>query len=607
MPSCSPDKIVAALHEQTNIITDTVREEIKDSTNLALRMIPDGGTVARNANNSSVIYGEAKQAPVAYNSVDHTARPLEAAGYSNTGDFKARSSHGNTGIFNNLANEIDDNACHGQHTIDFAQGYRIRGFEDFELSVDTPVKCARELDRQGPSHIRGYFNGMKNQFTRWGMSNFSDNLINLAILHGEANASVQAADQFNVTAGGWQAPPVHRISIHFLQDYRDYIMAELMGRGMKVSEDWLLEVEMPRQDWIDAVTKDKIERDITGTQYLNEQFKDTEGAMKGRMYATYGGIKCYFNERPIRGYFKKTGTSAGNDTYAFVRVYDWINTMGENGGVVASVNHDYRRDSIVVDGVKHAMVTLIPHIDPRSFKRYGLLKPIKPVGGDNAGVNYEVKVIDGANLGCNDFNDKFKLAARHEFRFKAMYPEFSGFIAYRHSQREGYVLAVTPRNYTAGTDNPSSPEQFDTQGVDECMSIECAQCDKVSEQDGSCVDPESAEASVVSLSPAGAVDVVTYGEDTTIKIAVTRSGGVGAACSVDYATADGTAAAAEDYTATSGTLSWEAGDTSTKFIEIPLLAAAADGENFTLTLSNAVGASIGTGANVATLTIEDLG
>jgi hypothetical protein len=122
--SCSPDKIVAALHEQTEIITDIVREEIKDSPNLALRMVPDGGTVRRNANNSSVIYGEAKQASVAYNSVSHAAQPLEAVGYSTTGDFKARTSHGNNGIFNNLANEIEDNACHGQFTIDFAQGYR---------------------------------------------------------------------------------------------------------------------------------------------------------------------------------------------------------------------------------------------------------------------------------------------------------------------------------------------------------------------------------------------------------------------------------------------------------------------------------------------------
>lgn len=602
MPTaCNPDKIIAALYEQTEVITDIVREEIKDSPNLALRMIPDGGVVRRNANSSSVIYGEAKQASVAYNSVDHSERALIA-----DGDFKGRTLHGTNGIFGNLTNDIDDNACHGQHTIDFSQGFRIREFEDFELSLDTPVKCARELDRLGEAHIRGYFNGMKNQFTRWGMSNFSDNLLNLVIRHGEANASVLAANQFNVSAGGWQAPPAYRISIHFLQDYRDHIMAELRGRGFAVSEDWMLEVEMPRLDWQDAVIKDKIERDITGTQYINDQMKDTEGPMKGRMFATYGCIKCYFNETPIRGYFKKTGTSGGKDNYAFVRVYDWINTLGEDGGLITGTNHQYRKDSIVVDGIKHDMVTLIPHVDPRSFKRYGLMKPVKPIGGDNSGVNYAVKVVDGSFLSCNEHNDKFKLAARHEFRFKAKYPEFSGFIAYRHSQRPGYVLEVTERDYVAGPDTPAVAEEFDTTTADACSQAECAQCGKVSDHDGDCVAPEDAAASVLRLSPAGAVSTVFEGEAYTIRLAVNRSGATANAASVTWTSAHVTTNDT-DFLDTVGTLEWEAGDNDPKFIEIDILATAvaATDQTFTVTLTAPVGATLGTGADVTTVTLVD--
>jgi hypothetical protein len=607
MNTCSPDRIITALHEQTELITDIVREEIKDSPNLALRMIPDGGTVARNANNSSVIYGEAKQASVAYNTVDHSARPLEAAGYTHADDFKGRTQNGNNGIFNNLANEYDNSR--GQFTIDFAQGYRIRGFDDFELAVDTPIKDARELDRLGKEHIRGYFNGVKNQFTRWGMNNFSDNLLNLVIQHGEANASVIAADQFNVTTNGWQAPPAKRITIHFLQDYRDHIIAEMIGKGFSVSEDWVLEVEMPREDWIDAVRADQINRNLTNgttqglTNYNTEWFKDEEGPLRNRQFGVYGGIKCYFNERPIRGYFKKVSTVGDKDNFAFVRVYDWINTMGENGGIVCSTNHDYRKEFIVVDGVKHNMVTLIPHIDPRSFKRYGLMKPLKTIGGDNSGVNYEVKVIDGAFLGCNDFNDKFKLTARHEFRFKALYPEFSGFIAYRHSQRLGYALDVSGRTYASGPDTPAEHEQFQTTGVDDCMAAQCAQCDQVSETTGECVDSESADASVVGLSPAGAVTTVSRSANYDLKLLVSRTGGA-AACSVDYTTADGTASAGADYTLTAGTLEWEAGDTAPKEVTIPVLAAATDAQTFTLTISNPVGATLLTGANVTTVTID---
>lgn len=599
--SCNPDKIVSALHEQAEIISDTVREKIKESDRLALRMIPDGGTVRRHANNDSVIYGEARQAPVAYRDADYAVRPLATGG-----EFPGRRETGFNGIFTADHNDIDDNACNGQVTIDFSQGFRIRRTTDRVLALDTPVKCARELDRQGEAHIRGYFSGFQNQFTRFGMDNFSDNLLNLVIQYSEANASVLGANQFNVSTGGWQAPPLYRITIFFLQEYRDHIMAELRGRGMDVPEDWKLEVEMPRVDWFDAVMEDQVQRNPAGTVYNTEVFKDPEGAMKGRQAAEYGGIKCYFNETPIRGYFQQTGTSGGNPTYQFVRVYDWINKVDEEAGLITGVNHQYRQDSIVVDGVKYSMVTLIPHIDPRSFKRWGLVKPIKPIGESNAGVNYEVRVIDGAHLGCNDFNDKFKLAARHEFRFKAEYPEFSGFIAYLSGRREGYTLSVVPRNLTAGPDTFAAPQEFRAGEPDGCMTAECAQCDKVSDADGTCVAPEDAEDAILSLLPAGANTLAFYGEDTTLRLEVHRAGGAAGEVTVAYTTADGTATAGADYTLTAGTLTWEAGDTDPKYIDVPVLAAATDAQTFTVTISSPVGATIAAGANTATFTVDDL-
>lgn len=599
--NCSPDKIVAALHEQAEIITDIVREKIVQSDRLALRMVPDGGTVKRNANNDTVIYGEARQAPIAYRDMDHSVQPLEA-----DKQFPGRTLHGANGIFENYGNKIDDNACHGQVTIDFSQGYRIRRTVDKGIDLDTPIKCARDLDRLGSSHITGYFNGFKNQFTRFGMDNFADNLLNLCIQYSEANASVLAGNQFNVTAGGWEAPPALRITIHFLQDYRDHIMAELRGRGMEVPEDWMLEVEMPRLDWIDAVHKDQIERNPTGTSYNLEYLKDAEGAMRGRQFAIYGGIKCYFNETPIRGYFKKTGTLTGNDQFQFVRVYDWVNTIDEEAGLITGVNHDYRKDTITVDGIKYNMVTLIPHIDPRSFKRYGLVKPLKPYGSDNAGVNYEVRVIDGARLGGNDFDDKFKFAARHEFRFKSIYPEFSGFIAYRSAQRVGYELEVVTRDYTSGSGRTDAvAERFAQHGADECMVAGCAECDKIAESDGTCIDEGDATSDTLGLSPAGAVTFVFKGNAFTAKIQVVRTGVASQACSVAYATAD-VSGSGDAITATSGTLEWAAGDLAPKFIEIPVLATADDDDSFTLTLSSPVGATLATGADVATVTIEDI-
>ena len=605
MPAnCSPDKIIAALYEHTENITEIVDEKIKESPRLALRMVPDGGTVRRNQNNDSVIYGEAKQAPVAYRPLDHTAKPIHPP--FNAGvvqDFSGRTLQGSNGIFSADANDLDSN-LHGQVEIDFSQGYRIRKTTDYGLDFTTPVKDARDLDRLGASHIRGYFNGMKNQFTTFGMDNFDDNLLNLMIQFSEANASVQAANQFNVTTGGWQAPPAFRITIHFLQDYRDFIMAEMKGYGLEVPEDWMLDVEMPRLDWQDAVIKDQIERNPNGTQYLSEIFKDDQGPMLGRQFATYAGIKCYFNETPIRGYFKPIATT-GAVRYSFVRVYDWINTPDEEAGLVRRANHQYREDTVVVDGIKHDMVTLIPHIDKRSFKRYSLLKPLKPIGSDNAGVNYQVKVIDGARLGCNDYDDKFKLVARHEFRFKAERPEISGFIAYRHGRRTGYTLAVAARNYTDGATAFATNEQFPQRTADTCQQVECAQCDKVSEVNGLCVTPGSEAAAILGLAPAGPVTYAFLGGGN-LKVRVQRTGGTAGAASVAYATANGSATAGSDYTAASGILTWDAGDNADKEITVAILAAATEDENFTITLTAPVGASLLAGASVTTVTVKNL-
>ena len=83
------------------------------------------------------------------------------------------------------------------------------------------------------------------------------------------------------------------------------------------------------------------------------------------------------------------------------------------------------------------------------------------------------------------------------------------------------------------------------------------------------------------------------GKDAGLAFAVTLSRAAGAPVSVDYATKDGTAVAGSDYTATSGTLIFAAGETA-KTVSVPILDDAHDEgkEKFTLTLSNASGARI---------------
>jgi hypothetical protein len=87
---------------------------------------------------------------------------------------------------------------------------------------------------------------------------------------------------------------------------------------------------------------------------------------------------------------------------------------------------------------------------------------------------------------------------------------------------------------------------------------------------------------------------------------VTRSGGSIGPVGVHFATADGTALAGTDYTATSGMLSWSDGDTTSKVITIPLLnnPVVAPSKTFTINLSNPLNGSLGTQITATVTLIE---
>ena len=81
---------------------------------------------------------------------------------------------------------------------------------------------------------------------------------------------------------------------------------------------------------------------------------------------------------------------------------------------------------------------------------------------------------------------------------------------------------------------------------------------------------------------------VSVSEDSgSITLTVTRSGGLGAEFSIDYATSDGTATAPGDYTADMNTLNFASGETSqTVILDITNDAEVENDENFSVNLSN---------------------
>ena len=91
-------------------------------------------------------------------------------------------------------------------------------------------------------------------------------------------------------------------------------------------------------------------------------------------------------------------------------------------------------------------------------------------------------------------------------------------------------------------------------------------------------------------------------ESETLEFVVTLEPAATGTVTLDYATADGTATAGFDYTATSGTLTFAAGDTQ-KTIQVPTIVDAVDddGETFTLTLSGASGARLADGHAIGSI------
>ena len=97
--------------------------------------------------------------------------------------------------------------------------------------------------------------------------------------------------------------------------------------------------------------------------------------------------------------------------------------------------------------------------------------------------------------------------------------------------------------------------------------------------------------------------VTTSNENAANLVAtVTLSGVSSQTVTVNYATANGTATAGSDYTSTSGSLTFNAGDTS-KTVNIPILADTTDEENetFTFALSSALNATISTSSGTRLL------
>jgi Calx-beta domain len=119
--------------------------------------------------------------------------------------------------------------------------------------------------------------------------------------------------------------------------------------------------------------------------------------------------------------------------------------------------------------------------------------------------------------------------------------------------------------------------------------------------EGSMGEPEPG---VLAIADASVLE--RNGGTSNVTVAVTLSSSSSQAVTVHYSTANGTAKAKEDYTATSGTLTFQPGETSrTISVSIKGDRKREANETFSVNLSNAVGATIADGVATGTILNDD--
>ena len=562
---------ISALHEDMDRITDIVREDMEDSNAFVMGRIPDGGEVRHNDQLDSIEYTAAKPAYMAYRDVDAAPRALVP------GSMEAQNCTGSNAEFTTNVNEKDPNACGGMCEFKFGQGYRIYTTTDYELPMTTPEVCANHFIRMGDAHIDGYFSGLFESYRKYGMNNFEAELQNRVIQFGEANASIVAANNFELTKGGFHAPPQSRMTIHFLMMYRDYMEYE-----DALTPEGYLEIEMPRQDWFDAVTEHQVRKNgmvdpgssSPMASFNTEILKDETAELWGRQFHIFENIKCYFNERPVRGYFKPIGVDgSGNTQYSFVRVFPWINVVNQEGGVSAEPNHDYNKPSTTCEGVKYPMVTLAFVIHPTAFKRYRMMEADKKAGENNVPTNFSMVIRDGAYISNNEMNDKFKIVSRHAYRLKNWKVERAGAIAYRHSRPEGYIIAPTDPEADVVTEEFAFPQEHDKCLPTAEEQANCAECDQVANTNADCED--SPLDAYVDFSPSGA-EIIHLNDgsgSSFVRLKFERTGAFYDESTLEIDTSVlGSAVAGVNFTAIAGqVITFPAGSTDPQYVDVEIL------------------------------------
>lgn len=354
------------------------------------------------------------------------------------------------------------------------------------------------------------------------------------------------------------------------------------------------------RDSIDfAITQRKLQKKIQFQQGVTTVMDSTFGQTE-----VYEGIQFIENPLPPRGYVVQKATNS----YEFKEINPWIVRAGVEG-IVIDPNPAYHAAYITVGGQRFTVLELGFIIHPTAMERQAM-GAIPTVEGKTVSgrFNFEVNLVPdwaiAADPRCNKDRFWIQLRMLHAYAPFPFNPELM--TAFLYIAATPQVLIVDPN----GPDEPVTPAN-EPIGMAPFLSPQPDACDTCAD---TAIVRDAVPATCTDLFPTTGVGVMRhvqlnyFVQETAgnLTITVERVGGQTGAASINYTTTAGTAIAAQNYTTTAGTLNWADGEFGVKSFNVPILNRAGDddGKTFTVVLSTAVGATLGT-PSTATVTILD--
>lgn len=459
-------------------------------------------------------------------------------------------------------------------------GHNIYRGVEWTRACESPVICLHELIRK--KHVRPYLEGLRGAMPREMDRAFCHKLWEELINFG-TNLSETGPGCLNPVVGSYNAVPTGTIDYGTLLQHQEMLLAQ----GYPGKPVYLIGHAALRQMILNHKQNNDLQLNVTpyGDDF---EFRAQPGGM-----ISYGDIDFRILKVPIRGYIQQIGAGPPG-VHEFRRIENRRFVAGTGAGAVMEYDTNFQTCKYICDGNAYDVVELIAFAHPMAFKRRPYAAPQMGFGENlNGAFNMEVKIVGGAHIECNPDEDKFKLRAKHHFRFVPKNPRWGGTIAHLYTPYQRFLNAVP---------------------CDECPEGQNEQITVRPFNRGECEDPCCYDAVGAPQEGAGefyiSCDLTIAQGETTATVCVDRRNGTNGAASLQGDTADGTATAGVDYTAVvAGALNWADGEGGVKCLTVPGIVQPAAGGDLTFDVdwTLAVGAAIAAGVcTTTTVTIQQL-